>query len=74
MNRPGRLRRNVTGNPSGKRELLEQPFEPGFVLADVGIDLAVRAFEVDVAHHRRGAVAGTGDVDHVEVMLFDDPV
>ena len=74
MNRPRRLRRNVTGNPSGEGELLEQLFQPGLILADVGIDLAVRAFEVDVAHHRRGAVSGTGDVDHVEVMLFDDPV
>ena len=74
MNRPRRLRRNVTGDPSGEGELLEQLLQPGLILADVGIDLAVRAFEVDVAHHRRGAVAGTGDVDHVEVMLFDDPV
>ena len=70
MNRPRRLRRNVTGNPSGEGKLLEQLFEPGLILADIGIDLAVRAFEVDVAHHRRGAVAGTGDVDHVEVMLL----
>ena len=74
MNRPRRLRRNVAGNPSGEGKLLEQLLEPGLILADVGIDLAVRAFEVNVAHDRRGAVAGTGDVDHVEVMLFDDPV
>ena len=74
MNRPRRLRRNVAGDPSGEGELLEQLLQPGLILADVRIDLAVRAFEVDVAHHRRGAVAGTGDVDHVEVMLLDDPV
>ena len=74
MNRPRRLRRNVAGDPAGEGELLEQLLQPGLILADVRIDLAVRAFEVDVAHHRRGAVAGTGDVDHVEVMLLDDPV
>ena len=54
MNRPRRLRRNVTGNPSGEGELLEQLLEPGLILADVGIDLAVGALEVDVAHHAPG--------------------
>ena len=74
VDRPRRLRRNVAGNPSRKGELLEQFFQTGLILADVGIDLAVRPFEVDVADHRRCAVAGAGDVDHVEVMLLDDPV
>ena len=39
-----------------------------------GIDLAVGALEVGVAHDRRAAVPGAGDVDHVEVVLLDDPV
>ena len=46
VNRPRRRRRNMAGNPAGKRELLEQLFQPGFVLADVRINLAVGAFEV----------------------------
>ena len=74
VNRPRRRRRNVAGNPAGKRELLEQLFQPGFVLADVRIDLAPGAFEVNVAHDRRAAVTGTGDVEHVQVILLDDPV
>ena len=60
--------------PPGKENCLNSFFSPASSWLMFGIDLAVRAFEVDVAHHRRGAVAGTGDVDHVEVMLLDDPV
>ena len=61
-------------NAARKRELLEQPFHPGFVLTDVGIDLAIAALEIGVGEQRRAAVAGTGDVDHVEIMQSDRPV
>ncbi len=74
VNRPRRRRRNMAGNPAGERELCEQPLQPGLVLADVRIDLAVGAFEVGIAHQRRAAVPGTGDVEHVQVILLDDPV
>ena len=47
---------------------------PGFVLADVGIDLAVAALEIGVGDQRRAPVAGTGDVDHVEIVQSDRPV
>ena len=47
---------------------------PSFVLADVRINLTPSAFEVDVAHNRRAAVTGTGDVEHVQVILLDDSV
>src|SRR5580658_4446150 len=66
VNRPRRRRRNMTGNPAGKGELLEQLFQPGFVLADVWINLTVRAFEVSVAHQRWTAVTGTGNVEHIQ--------
>jgi len=52
----------------------EELLKPGFVLADVGIDLTVSALEIGVAYHGRTAVAGTRDVNHVEVVLLDDPV
>ena len=39
-----------------------------------GIDLAVSALEIGVAHDGRSAVPGAGDVDHVEVVFLDDPV
>src|SRR5208283_5183720 len=74
VNRPRRRRRNMTGNPAGKRELHEQLLEPGFVLSDVWINLTVGAFEVSIAYQRRAAVTGTGDVEHVQVILLDDSV
>ena len=74
VDRARALRRCVAGNAAGKRELKKELPQPGLVLADVGIDLAVGALEVGVAHDGRAAVPGTGDVDHVEVVLLDDPV
>ena len=32
------------------------------------------AFEVSVGHQRRAAVPRTGDVQHIHILLLDDPV
>ena len=74
VDRARALRRRVAGNSSGKRKLNEELPKPGLILADVGIDLAVSALEISVAHDGRAAVPGAGDVNHVEVVFFDDPV
>ncbi len=74
MDRAGALRRGVTGNSAGEGELQEEFPQPGLVLADIWINLAVGAFEIGVCHDGRPAVPGTGDVNHVEVVLLDDPV
>ena len=74
VNRPRRRRRHMAGNPAGERELREQLFHPGLVLGDVRIDFAPGAFEVNIAHNRRTAVTGTGDIEHIQVILLDDPV
>ena len=44
------------------------------VLADVGINLAIRPLQVGVGHQRRPPVPGAGDVEHVQVVELDDPV
>jgi hypothetical protein len=49
VDRARRRRRDMAGNAAGKRELLEQLFQAGFVLRDVRIDLAPGAFEIDIA-------------------------
>ena len=74
VDRARALRRRVARNSSGKGELHKELPQPGLILADVGIDLAVGAFEIGVADDGRAAVPGAGDVDHVEVVLLDDPV
>src|SRR6202048_2757566 len=64
----------MAGNASGKRELGKELLQSGLVLADVGIDLGVGALEVGVGDQGRAAVAGSGDVEHVQVVLRNDPV
>src|ERR1700690_1473361 len=64
----------MTGNSSGKRELEKELPKPCLILADVGINLAVGAFKVSVTDHSRPPMPGTGNVNHVEVIFFDDPV
>src|SRR5689334_2999100 len=64
----------MTRNAAGKRELQEQFSQAGLVQADLRVDLAVGAFEVSIRHHRRPAVSGAGYIDHVEVVLVDDPI
>jgi hypothetical protein len=71
MDRPGRRRGDMAGNAAGKGKLLEQTLHPGFVLADVGIDLAVAALQIGVGDQGRAAMAGTSDVDHIEIVELD---
>src|SRR6185437_1184245 len=74
VDRARALWRYVAGNSSRKRKLSKELPQPGLILADIGIDLAVRALEIRVAHEGRAAVTGPGHVDHVEVVFLDDPV
>ncbi len=74
VNRARRRGRDVAGNASGERKLLEQPFHPGFVLTDVGIDLAVAALKIGVGDQGGTAVPGSGDVDHVEIVQLDGSI
>src|SRR5215472_18795128 len=56
VNGARRLRGDVRADVPGKRELLEELLQPLGVLALVGIDLGVRAFEVRRAEHARRTV------------------
>ena len=70
----GSLGGAVAADASGEGELLEELEEAGFVLRLVGVDLGVGAFEVGVGEGGGCSVAGAGDVDGVEVVLFDEAV
>ena len=74
VNRTRSLRRNVTRDAAGKRELTEQSPEAVDVFGDVGVILAVGALEVGVRDQRWTAVSGSRDIDHVEIELADDAV
>ena len=71
---PRGLRRDMARDPARERELGEQSLEAGFVLRHVRIHLGVCALEVRVRDERRPAVARSGDVEHVDVALADDPI
>ena len=64
----------MAGNAAREGELLEQPFHAPFVLRDIGIHFAVGPFQVGVRHNPRPAMAGPGNIDHVEILFFDDAV
>ena len=68
------FRRDVAADVAGEGELLEEPLHPLLVLALVRVDLRVGAFEIGRPEHARRAVARSGDEDHVEIVLDDQPV
>ena len=74
VQRPRRLRGSVTRNAAGVRKLCKQLLQSRFVLADVGINLAVGAFQVGPGHYGRPPMAGTREVNHIQVVPLDDPV
>jgi hypothetical protein len=74
VDRAGRFGGRVAGNPARKGKLREQPLHPRFVLRNVRVNLAVGSFQIGVGDDPRGAVARPGDVDRVEIMLFDGAV
>ena len=65
---------HVARDAAGRRELAEEPGQPGRVLRHVGVDLGVGALEVHVGHDRGPTVPGPGQVDHVRVGLAHQTV
>ncbi len=74
VDRAGGLGRDVARDAPGERELAEEPAQALGVAADLGVDLGVGPLQVGVRHQRRPAVAGTGDVEGLQVALRDRPV
>ena len=64
----------MTGNSTGKRELLEETLQAFFVLRDVRINLAVCAFEICIRYKAGATVSRSGDVDGIEIMLLDQAI
>jgi hypothetical protein len=74
VDRAGGFRRHVARDPARERELLEQPLHAFGIGRDLGIDLAVGAFEIGVRDDAGAAVTRTDDIDHVRVAFLDDAV
>src|SRR5215212_2483524 len=65
---------HVARHPAWRRELPEQAPHTRNVLRNIGIDLGVGAFEVDVRQDGRAAMPGSGQIDDVGVVLLYEAV
>jgi hypothetical protein len=74
MNGARSFRRYMAGNSVRPGELAKQPLQPIPAALDRRITLGVRSFEIAVRHDARAAVARTNDVDHVQIIVLDQPV
>ena len=59
---------------AGEGELFHEPTQAIGVLRFIGIDLAVGAIQVGWSKDSRGPVARPREVDHVEVVVPDNPI
>ena len=71
---PRALRRRMAGYTAGKRKLGKQFSESFLIAADVRVHLRISTFEISIGYHRRPTMPRPGDVDRVEIVLFDHPV
>ena len=74
VNGAGGLGRNMARDAAGERKALEELLHALLIAGDVGVDLGVAAVEPVLRDHGVAAVAGTGEVDHIEVVALDDAV
>ena len=68
------FRRAMAADAAGEGELAEEFAEAFEVLADVGVNLGVGTFHPRIRQGGWRAVAGAGDVNHVEVELTDEAI
>lgn len=64
----------MAGYASGEAELFKQKFQPIMVTRSVRIDLGVGAFEICMCDKSRTAMSRTDDIDHVEILTFDNAI
>ncbi|MNQ89941.1 hypothetical protein D3C85_1052650 [compost metagenome] len=74
MDRSGNLSRYMAGNAIRPRKLPKQANQAVAVALHRRTELGVRAFEVGLGDHRRAAMTGTGDENHVQIVLFDQAI
>src|SRR5271156_725636 len=74
MDRPGSFRRYVTGNSVRPGELPKEPSQAIPIAFDRRITFGVRPFEIAVRHQPRTTVTGADDINHIQIVLFDQSV
>ena len=74
MDRPRRFRRDMTRDAVWPGELPKQPLQPVSAALDIRIALGVGPFQIAMRHQSRTAMTGTDDINHVQIVFFDQPV
>src|SRR5271156_5621550 len=74
MNRSWRFRSAVAADSAGERELLEELAQAVNVLAFLGINLRICPLQIRWTQDPRRAVTRAGEKNHVEIVLFDQPI
>ena len=68
-----RFRSCVTGDAAREGELPKQTSQTIGIPTDIGIDLAVGAFQIGIGDDAGAAMAGPADIDDVEIQGSDQP-
>src|SRR5580698_4189136 len=74
MNRPRSFRRDMTWNAVRPGKLAEQPPQSIPAPLDCRIMLRIGAFEIAVRHDAGATMTGPNDIDHVQIVVLDQPV
>ncbi len=64
----------MAGNASRRRKLAEEQAHPLGILADVGVYLAIGPLQVHIGEHCRSAMSGPCQVDHIHIVVDDEPI
>ena len=65
---------SMAGDSAWKGKLFEQGANSVLILANVGVKLAIRTFQICVRDHARPAVTWTCNVDRVQIVLLNNPI
>ena len=68
------VRSAMAGNAARRREFPEEKPHAVLIRRDLRVDFGISAFQIGVCIERRTAMSGTGDVNDVCIMLFDQAV
>src|ERR1700730_10434752 len=74
MDGAGRFRSTVAADTARERKLPEKLLQSNDVFALVGIDLGIASVQIYRSEYTRCAMAGTGYVNHVQIIFFDNAV
>src|SRR6266404_5856772 len=66
--------RDMTRDAIRPGELPKEPLQPVSAALDIGISLRVGAFEIAMRHQPRTAMTWADDINHVQIVFFDQPV